>query len=118
MIRSPSGRFIAKDGKADDGTVIAIFQSVVIKQHPFGEVGFALALYFDMKNYQGILSVDRANLNQFVSIALTNFAIADHFLEFLIQEFRWDSPVNVGFDRRKVKLHKCPKEQFNYKLPW
>ncbi len=63
------------------------------------------------------MSIDRADLDEFIGVAFADFAIADDFLEFLIEKFWWVSPVNIGFDRRKIELHKRTKKQFDYGFP-
>ena len=95
MVGSPLGMVIGEEDQAGNRALVGVVNAVVIGIDTLGKVGLAAALYFNMNQHPGFLTVFEPDLHQPIGQPPPQFCIANNLPQFGIQKNRLSAPVNA-----------------------
>ena len=87
VVWPPIGAVIAENCQADNAALVMIVQQGVVLKHAPGKILFVLPLHFYVDANPRFLAIFTPYFDQFIHPFTSRLAVADNFLQFLVQKF-------------------------------
>ena len=107
---TPFSAGVTEDGQSEGADAVFVEDAVVVGEKALRQVGVIVHLDLDVDVKPLVGTVEEADFEKFVDPLGCDFGGRGDFVEFLLEEFGFDRPIDAGGDLGKGDLEEGPSE--------